>query len=428
MPRANFPSIVFAGALAALTLLCAGSARAGAGGAGAGVALLTEICQFLGMSSCPQVPTATQAVLELAGLQTAAPDYVRGPFNLRICSVAGNSAAKPFPTQPCSTLALNAVNAPVSSPVAVSDLAQLTALAFTTNELGQAVPTEPGDPAATSFLYAVTTEVNGDPNALSLVFDNPLQTSFAKGRVVANISLPLQVLSPTDGSERLVCCGVKKSPASVATLQISASANGSLSAVVTGDFIGDGTQQSHSATELGLQFPLGSPAIFASTKNSSTPHAIFQVSAPLLLTGPSNTANCEQAISTRTPDPADCGNDPAYFGVTPGGATNGNAIGSSTGINQITGEPTRFSNDVLGFTPAFLGQPIGIAPSAAPLGVSPSCVGTTCTPAYTYPFCSSFLVKGSLSSATAAFYSIATDGTTNVSAPRTPPAGVTCPF
>src|SRR5262249_994834 len=141
--------------------------------------------------------------------------------------------------------------------------------------------------------------------------------------------------------------------------------------------------------------------------------------------GPSNTAKCGDAISSQTPDPADCGNDPAYFGVTLGGATNGSAIGSSTGFTQITGQPTRFSEDALGFTPAFLGQAIGIAPSAAPPGPPPRCVSTTCTPTYTYPFCSSFLVKGSLRPATAAFYSIATDGTTNVSAPRTPPAGVT---
>jgi len=152
------------------------------------------------------------------------------------------------------------------------------------------------------------------------------------------------------------------------------------------------------------------------------------VSVPLLVTGPSNTARCGKAISTPTSDPADCGNDPAYFGVTPGGATNGSAIGSSTGINQITGLPTAFSSDVLGFTPTFLGQPIGIAPSAAPPVGSPQCVGTSCTPTYTYPFCSSFLVNGVLEPATAAFYSIATNGATNVSAPRTPPAGVTCPF
>jgi len=347
MPRSTFPSIVFAGVLTTLSLLYAGSASAGAGAGEQGVLLLKEICQFLGMSSCPQVPTATQAVLELAGLQTAAPDYVRGPFNLRICSVAGNSDAKPVPTQPCSILALNAVNAPVSSPVAVSDLAGLATLAFTTNKLGQAVPTEPSDPSANSFLYAVTTEVNGEPNALTLVYDNPLETSFAAGQLVAKISLPLQVLSLTDGVERLVCCGVRGSPASVATLQINASANGGLTAVVTGDFIGDGTQQSHSAAELGLQFP---------------------------------------------------------------------------------GLPTAFSSDVLGFVPTFLGQPIGIAPSAAPAGGPPQCVGTSCTPTYTYPFCSSFLVNGVLEPATAAFYSIATNGATNVSAPRTPPAGVTCPF
>ena len=114
------------------------------------------------------------------------------------------------------------------------------------------MPTQSGDPSANSFLYAVMTEVNGEPNALNLVYDNPLQTHFAVGQVVAKISLPLQVLSLTDGSERLVCCGVQESPASVAVLQISSSADGRLIAVVTGDFKGHGKQQSHSAAELGM--------------------------------------------------------------------------------------------------------------------------------------------------------------------------------
>jgi len=432
MSRSPLPSIVFGGALAALTLLSAGSAAAGAGGGEQGGVIqrtLALFCQFLGMSSCPQVPTLTQGVLELAGLQTTAPDYVRGPFSLGICSVAGNPLPNnPITLQPCSDIAVNAVNASVSSPVTVSDLSRLSTLAFTTNKLGQAVPAQPGDHSANSFLYAVTTGANEEPNALTLVYDNPFQTSFAADQVVAKISLPLQVLSLTDGSERLVCCGVQGAPASVTVLQISTSANGGFIAVVTGDFIGDGTQQSHSAAELGLEFPLGSPAILTSTRNSNKPHAIFQVSVPLLVTGPSNTAKCGKAISNQTPDPADCGNDPAYFGVTPGGSTVGNLIGSSTGINQITGLPTAFSNDAIGFTPAFLRQPIGIAPSAAPPGPPPRCIGTICTPTYTYPFCASFLINGHLSAATAAFYSIGTDGTTNVSAPRTPPAGFACPF
>jgi hypothetical protein len=429
MGRSTTRSTVLAGALAILTLGCAGSASAGAGGGESGIALLSEFCQFLGMSACPQVPTLTQSVLELAALQTAAPDYIRGPFNLGICSIAGNPLPdNPITFQPCGKLVLSAVNAPVSSPVAVSDLSKLTALAFTTNKLGQAVPTQPGDPSATSFLYAVTTEVNGEPNVLNLVYDNPRQTGFAAGQVVAKISLPLQALSFADSSERLICCGVQGYPASIATLQISNSVGGTLSAVVTGDFIGNGTQQSRSAPELGLQFPLGSPAVFVSTPNWGSPHAVFEIGVPLLVTGPNNTAKCGKAIIAQTPDPANCGNDPAYFGVTPAGATNASDIGSSTGINQITGLPTAFAKDVFGFTPVFLGQPIGIAPSAAPLGAAPRCIGTTCNLTYTYPFCSSFLVKGALSPATAAFYSIATDGTTNLSAPRTPPAGVTCPF
>jgi hypothetical protein len=342
------PSIVFAGALATLTLLCAGSASAGAGGGELGLGndpLFVAFCKFLGMTSCPEVPTGTQAVLELAGLQTATPNYVRSPIIYGICSVSGNSFPNLFPSptdtnlQSCSTIELDAVNAPVSSRVALSDLTKLTPLAFTTNKLGQAVPTQPGDPSANSFLYAVLTEVNGKPNALNLVYDNPLQTNFAAGQIVAKISLPLQVLSLTDGGERLVCCGVQGSHASVTVLQISSSVNGGLTAIVTGDFRGDGTQQSHRATELGLKFPLDAPAVLASTPNSRKPHAIFQVSVPLLVTGPTNAANCGIAITNKTPDPADCGNDPAYFGVTPGGATNGSAVGRLPASIRSPGSP-----------------------------------------------------------------------------------------
>lgn len=416
------------GAAAALWLF-AGSAWAGGGGfdAGSTQSVINAFCQFLGMTSCPQVPTFTQGVLEIAGLQNTTPDYVRGPVNLGECSVTGNPFPFPPPAgsisyQPCDTFALDAVNrpapSPIPSPIKVADLAKLMPLAFTINKQGRAVPTQPSDPSADAFFYALTTQASGQPDTLNLVYDYPPLTSasFVPGQIVADISLPLQVLSTANGSERVVC-GAQGCPASVATLQIIASTSGGLAATVTGDFFGTGTAQTYDATAFGgLKWGVS----FGPSPNSSHTHAIFEVLAPLLVTGPSNPAKCGRAISAGTPDPADCGNDPAYFGVTPANATNGSATGSATLINQITGLPTAFSANDLGFTPAFLGQPVGIAPSAVPT--------SSATPASTYPFCASFLVKGALSPATAAFYSIATDGTTNVSAPVAPPTELTCPF
>jgi hypothetical protein len=412
-----------AGAAMVLSLLVSPS-WAGGGGEDAGSAqvVINDFCTFLGMTSCPQLPTFTQGVLQIAGLQNSSPNYARGPVGLGECSVAGNPypfSSGPISFSPCNTLALDAVNRPTPSTIGVADLAKLTPLAFTVSKQGQAVPTQPTDSSAGAFLYAVATQASGQPDTLDLVYDYPPLTSanFTAGQIVAEISLPLQVLSRATGSERLVC-GASGCPGSVATLVISAVCNGGVSclnAAVAGDFSVPGTLNtpSPSAAQLGLHWDVS----FGTSPNSSHTHAIFEVQVPLLVTGPSNPAKCGKAISSDTPDPADCGNDPAYFGVTPANATNGSSTGTPTLINQLTGLPTAFSTNDLGFTPPFLGQPVGIAPSAAPT-----------TPASTYAFCSSFLVKGVFNRATAAFYSINTDGTTNVSASIVPPAGVTCPF
>jgi len=310
----------------------------------------------------------------------------------------------------------------------VSNLANLTPLAFTINKQGQAIPTDPGDPSAVGFLYAVTTTsgANGQLNTLQLVYD-PILTgaSFGPGPV-AMISLPLQVLSTTNGTERLVC-GPQGCPNSVATLQITASGPASVTTSVTGDFTGSGTAQTYPADwVLG---PNSVSVVFGQSPNSSKTHALVEVLVPLLVTGPTNPARCGKAISAGTADPADCGNDPAYFGVTPANASNGIATGSPTGINQITGLSTAFSTNELGFTPAFLGAPVGIAPSAAP-----GCPGgVTCPPPLplqpsTFPFCASFSVKGVLNPAVAVFYAIGTDGVAYLSAPIVPPTKVACPF
>ncbi len=435
-----------ASAVAALWLCGTGSAWAGGGGGADAsslqMALLDPLCDFLGTTSCPQLPTINQIVLEISALENTPPNLVRsqvigvqlGPVP-GACTVAGNFS---FPV--CDTVAINAVNPPsrsnpgplAPSPIALASLSSLTPLAFISplNVAGSAVPVPAGTNGANSFFYAVTTQANGQPDTLTLFFDYPPQTNptFAMGQTVAKISLPLEVLSKTDGTERLVC-GPQGCPASVATLRIKAFCNGGpacLTAAVMGDFSAPGTTETRSATALGLQFGL----VFSSSPNATQPHAIFEVQVPLLVTGPTNPTNCGNAINGMMADPKDCGNDPAYFGVVPAGAAGPTPTGSPTGVNQASGLPTAFKTDDLGFTPAFLvGQSVGIAPLAAP-----PCGGGAC-PAQvalsTFPFCASFWANGTsppLHSAVAAFLAIGTDGTTYVSSPVPPVVGPQCPF
>jgi hypothetical protein len=429
-----------AGAAVALWL-GAGPASAGSGGGDGGIVqpVLNAFCNLMAMSqlapSCPQLPRATQVMLEYAALANVPPDFARGPHftttggsvgGFAACSVAGNEGIA------CSENALNAVNQPEPQPIGTSDLANLTPLAFKISN-NQAVPTEPNDPAAVSFLYAVTTTtgVSGQPgqlDTLQLFYDNPsvmslTSSTFPNGTVLAQISLPLQVLSKTNGAERLLC-GNTGCPLSVATLQISACTSGSpgcvngLAANVLGDFSSKISMLT--AAALGLQWQL--------VPGSS----IFEVQVPLLVTGPTNPTKCGKAISAGTPDPADCGNDPAYFGVTPANATIG-TTGSPTGINQASSLPTAFSTSVLGFTPASLATPVGIAPHAAPACLPAGAPGATADgscPAQpnpqlsTFPFCASFSGK----KAVAAFYAVGTNGAVYLSAPVVTPSQVTCPF
>src|ERR1051325_10516178 len=110
----------------------AGPAWAGDGGADLGIqSVVNNVCSAVGTTSCPRVPTITQAILEISGLGNVAPDYVRGPQGTvvangfaALCSVSSGTG---FPV--CSQAnAVNAVNPPAVSSPAVSDLAGLTPL------------------------------------------------------------------------------------------------------------------------------------------------------------------------------------------------------------------------------------------------------------------------------------------------------------
>jgi hypothetical protein len=344
------------------------------------------------------VPTITQAILQISGLENAAPDLVRGPqANFLsfggLCSVSGNGGL-PICSQ---NNAINAVNPPAPATVALSDL---TPLAFTTGK-GQAVPVPLGTSGANSYLYAVATpDQNGQIKTLTLYFDSPVQTNsnIQKGQVFAKISLPLQVLN-TDGSERPIC-GATGCPASLATLQISGCNSGQdcvngLAASVIGDFSTPGTVGTKSATALNIQTNVS----FAPSPNSDRSHFILEVQVPLLVTAAT---------------------DSAYFGVVPSGIVP---------VNQLSGLPTAFTSDVVPTSK------IGVTPQAAP-----TCAGNNPCPASqptsTFAFCASFaggvsgpIGSGSFRSAVATFYTLGTDATTYLSSPVPPlPSSLKCPF
>jgi hypothetical protein len=397
----------FAGAAFAAWLCGSGPASAGDSGSDTAVQpALNAVCAAVGVKSCPHMPTVSQVVLEIAGLANAAPDFVRGPqgsFNIppndtgALCLVIASPSLSA-----CDQIVIDAVNPPAASSVGISDLANLTALGFTTGK-GPPVPVPLGTSGASSFFYAVATpDQNGEITTLTLYFDYPVQTnSSIQKSVFAKISLPL-----SNGQRPI--CGTAGCPATLATLQISGCSSGpscvnGLAANVIGDFTTQGTTETRSAGSLGIQTTVS----FAPSPNSASSHLILTVQVPLRVTH---------------------GNDPAYFGVVPSGVIP---------VNQLTGLPTAFTKDVV---PA---SGFGVTPQAAP-----ACIPTASNPngdcpattfPTTFPFCASFsgsgsgpLGSGSFHSAVAAFLSIGTDATTYASSPVSPAvlSGVQlqCPF
>lgn len=386
--RIRFLPIAALAAAALLSLGRAAPAWAGDGGEDAGTvqSFLDTVCSFItpNQTPCPQLPTVSQGILEIAGLFNARPEAVRAGQNVPGGAVyAGNVATLP--------------------PVA---LASLTPLAFkgALTSRATATPTQLYDPAANSFFYAVTTlgSVGGvsQPQTFNLFYDYLLRTVpvFIKGQTVAKLSLPLAVLD-SNGNERFVC-GALGCPASEATLQITATCTGGpacLTGTVSGDFAGTGTQQTYQAADLGVTFS----AAFGASAISKLPHATFAVQAPLVVT------------------PA---NDPAYFGF------------------NLIADKMVFLNPQTGFPTPKLGSgtSVGIPPYAAPPCASSAgtaCPTTTPPPPSAYGFCASFSNNftgpiGNPAPAVAAFVQIGVDGETLASTPL-PGTGATlaeCPF
>jgi len=361
------------GAFAALWL-SAGSAWAGSGGPDAATLqkILDDLCTFLKMTSCPQLPTASQLVLEIAGLETAPPDVVR--FEGALSPTAVVNAVNPPAGSPIAPSI-----APPGSPVAPSNVAPLAFVSGATATV--TTVTEPPNPDADSFFYAATNGAAGQaPDTLNLVYDYKLLTNptFAKGQLVAEFSIPLVIVN-SDFSET-------EAPT---TIQILGATSGCGNAVPC--FSTTATSKSFGTVDpakLGVTVALA----FQPSENFSDSHAVFSVQAKLVVTQKQ---------------------DPAYF-------ASGSPFFKAAFVNNESGAPSKL------LTSPAIG--IGIAPYAAPQcpgGVN--CAGAP--PPSHFPYCASIADDfGTVRSAVAAFLSIGTVGATSVSAPVQPLSGVTCPF
>jgi len=399
----------------ALWLGGTGAAWAGDGG-GADLASLNSflggvpfgtggLCTSLPVTLCPQTPTVTQAVLQIAAWTLVPTEMIRATNSIPISDAvnAGNPSIPPVgPTPPPITTAL-----PLSGTVLSDLLANLTPLAFTSaaqTHTGAAAAVPLYDTAADTFLYAVAS-LHPPPNpqvqpdtVYFLYEDLNLQSQqsqqFINRQTVAKFSFPLTVLN-SDGSESLPM---------ITTLRVIATCTGGpscLEAQVIGGF-GATPSNPVPATQLGIGFGL----VFAPSQLSAQKHAIFQWSFWSLITG--------ECSVTFTCSPGSPDTDPLYF-FNP--ISN---IGASFFVtNNLGFQPPSCPSPscILGTN----GKSVGIAPTAGPLGPPPA-------PGVSSPFalCASLPQSGSgqqngnglaLVPAAGAYYSMATTGEMLLSAP-----------
>ncbi len=400
-------------AASALWIYGAGAAWAGGGGGESLTSLnnlITGLCGFLNMTSCPQFPTITQAVLEVAGLETSPPEMVRALNSVPAGSTvdAGNAAAIPPITFPLTA---------TTSPTLSNLLSTLTPLAFissadkswdrsgTERNKGAAAAAPLYDTDADTFLYAVAsgssvaTSGLTIPDTFYLFYDDLSQSNanFSQGRIAAKFSLPLTVLNSDGMTERPV----------TATLYYIAPSRGGLpcsASTVSGNFSGSGTQ-----TLTAAQVGVNCAVVFAASPISPRAHAIFEVQIPLLVTAAT---------------------DPGYFWF---------AQFTSYGPINLS-IPSAFFSDDTGFTPAAgtlgaNGEYIGVAPSAGPLCTSVTCpvssgTSTVTAPPGSFALCADLPRNGSgqaLVPSVGAYYAIATDGETLLSAALPATSTSVCP-
>jgi hypothetical protein len=409
-------------ALVALWLGVAQPARAGDGGEDFGALqnFIDVVCTSFSMSTCPQTPTITQAVLQTAAFINASPAAVRAdpaignlPMGFAVDAI---NPSRPPGQSPITVTTSGAL------PVDPGVLSTLQPLAFIGAKSGKgpATATQLFDPSADTFLYAVAglsaANTNSpQPDTFVLLYDVPTRTNktFAAGQVIAKVSLPLTVLNK-DGTERAVPAVLQLKSPGAGGAPCSAS-------TIVGDFAGSGTPQTLDPSKGGPgAIGVNCGIAYAASPVSPHPHAIFEVSVPMLLTGACNPNPCPPSPNT----------DPAYF------------IADVLGIYPYSPSLTvPFVSDDAGFASGSgilgsNGQSIGVAPTAAPLGPPVGCTTnssgvTTCTPPGAYALCANLPRDASgqsLVPSVAAFYAIATHGETLLATPLHPAApGIICP-
>jgi hypothetical protein len=385
----NLASLKIARAAAVLTaalLLCAPQpAKAGGGADLASLqSTVNEFCGFVGVTTnCPQMPTIAQAILQVAafGLDSR-PEAVRAANNIPVGPYidAGNS------THPLAVFGIGCSQSPCPDPlnpiaglpIDPSVLSSLRPLAFVGASSGgtTATPTQLYDRSATAYLYAVgglsaaaaAVKPNSPPDTMVLFYDDVKRTqNFSQGQVVGKVSLPLTVLNK-DGSERAV----------PTVLTFTSAKQGTTSCQITGNF-GNNTQ-TVSAGQIGV----GCAIVVESSPANPAPHAIFEVTVPMLIT-PSN--------------------DPL---IVPGGFYSAPFFPTGAPGFKLTGV-----------------QSIGIAPNAAPLGPP-----ATVSAGAPFALCASLatdLSGNNIVPSVAAFYAIANDGEVLTSSPLAPGIPTSCP-
>lgn len=395
----TFPRL--AGAVAALWLSGAGLAWAGDGGNDLGTLnnALADLCSLfegtygINLPYCPQAPTITQAVLQVAAWNLVPTEMISAtnsiPLGARVN--AGSPSIPPVGPTPAPITTF-----PVQGTALSNLLTNLTPLAFISSSPGPAQATQLYNTDADIFFYAVaslskSSTQSVQPDTLYLFYDDTARTNanLMQGQIVANISLPLVVLSSGGTTERLV----------PTTLQFRVPAAGGLpcsASTVVGNFSG---ASSGSQTLTASQIGVNCAVVFAASPLSAKSHAIFEVQVPLVVT-----------MAT----------DPLYFS------------------NPISNVDFSFKSNDTGFTPPSVNPPqtpilgangnsIGIGPAAVPLGAPPA--GGTGT---TFALCAN-LPGGNGNGqspvpAVAAYYAVSTVGEALLSAAIPSASTSGCPF
>jgi len=344
------------------------------------------------LPSCPQAPTITQGILQLASWSLVPNEMISAvnhiPIGQRVN--AGNPSIPPVGPTPEPITAF-----PVTGPTLSTLLPNLTPLAFISSSPGPAAATQLYNTSADVFLYGVASLSNSSgqdvqPDTLYLLYDDTSRTNanLQQGATVAEFSLPLVVFNPSTTTETLV----------PTTLQFKATNAGDCTAsTVSGQSLDSPPSISFSSL-LASKIGINCAVVFAPSPLSAKSHAIFELAVPLVVT-----------MAT----------DPLYF------------------FNPISNlEPVGFSfkSDETGFTPqaAILGgNSIGIGPAAVPLCTGSSCPPPT-PPAPASALCANLPTGNDNGQApvpsVAAFYAISTVGETLLSAAVPSASTSACPF